>query len=63
MDGYIVGPVARELVDFVHDALVDLMFSDILDHSHQLGPVCLARRFASINKLFETGLMQRKVTV
>lgn len=60
MDGYIVGPVARELVDFVHDAVVDLMFSDILDHSHQLGPVCLARRFASINKLFDNGTDAKK---
>ncbi|EYT53071.1 hypothetical protein H490_0111500 [Leucobacter sp. UCD-THU] len=53
MDGDIVSPVTCKPIHFVHDTVVDLVFGHILDHSHQLGPVCLACRLASINELFD----------
>ncbi|KUF06932.1 hypothetical protein AUL38_10675 [Leucobacter sp. G161] len=53
MDRDIIGPVTCEPVDCVHDAIVDLMLGDVLDHSHQFRPVRLACRFASIDELLD----------
>ena len=53
MNGDVVGAVAGESVDFVHDAVIDLVLSDVLDHADQLGPVCLACGLARINELLD----------
>nr|WP_259349496.1 hypothetical protein [Schaalia sp. JY-X169] len=55
MDRNVVGAVSRKPVNLMHDAVVDLVLGDVFDHPHQLGSVCLARRFASINKFGDNG--------
>nr|WP_251050539.1 MULTISPECIES: hypothetical protein [unclassified Microbacterium] len=42
VDGDVVGAVAGEAVDFVDDAVGDLVGLDVLNHPYQLGPVGLA---------------------
>nr|WP_281499766.1 hypothetical protein [Gordonia alkaliphila] len=39
MDLHIVDPVAGEAVDFVHDAVADLMGRDVFEHPLQVGSV------------------------
>ncbi|MFT4228625.1 MAG: hypothetical protein QM624_19645 [Micropruina sp.] len=52
MDRHVVGAVAGEPVDLVDDAVRDRMGLDVLDHSHQVGPVGLAGGLAGIDELF-----------
>ena len=51
MNLHIVEPVPGEAVDLVHDAEVDLVRCDVLQHPLQIGPVSRACRFASVDEL------------
>ncbi|MCI2182678.1 MAG: hypothetical protein LKK52_08115 [Bifidobacterium psychraerophilum] len=53
MDGHVVGPVAGQPVDLVHDAIGDIVGLDVFDHAQQLGPVGLARRLAGVHELLD----------
>ncbi|MCI2186727.1 MAG: hypothetical protein LKK40_10615 [Bifidobacterium tibiigranuli] len=53
VDGHVVGPVARQAVDLVHDAVVDPMLGHVLDHPHERRPVGLASRFAGVHELLD----------
>ncbi|MFT8986994.1 MAG: hypothetical protein ABF966_02015 [Bifidobacterium psychraerophilum] len=53
MDGHVVGPVAGQPVDLVHDAVRDIVGLDVFDHAQQLGPVGLARRLAGVHELLD----------
>ncbi|MCI1978282.1 MAG: hypothetical protein LKJ44_00975 [Bifidobacteriaceae bacterium] len=53
MDGHVVGPVAGEPVDLVHDAVGDVVLPDVLDHAQQFGPVGLASGFPGVDELLD----------
>ncbi|MFT3971501.1 MAG: hypothetical protein QM695_14800 [Micropruina sp.] len=52
VDHHVVGAVAGQAVDFVDDAVGDLVGLDVLDHAQQFGPVGLASRLARVHELF-----------
>ena len=58
MDRYVVGTVACEPVDFVDDAVRDLVRRDVLDHPHQLWPVGLARGLTRVDELLHDNRVQ-----
>nr|WP_228389096.1 hypothetical protein [Cumulibacter manganitolerans] len=51
VDRDVIAAVAGEPVDFVHDAVGDLVGLDVLDHPHQLGPVGGLRRRSGVDEL------------
>lgn len=51
VDRDVVGPVSREPVDLVDDAVGDLVGLYVLDHPHQVGTVRCARGLAGVNEL------------
>nr|WP_263970277.1 hypothetical protein [Gulosibacter chungangensis] len=69
MDRYVVGTVAGEPVDFVDDAVRDLVGLDVLDHPHQFWPVGLACGLACVDELLHddrvqiTGLAEVRVAL
>nr|WP_263623479.1 hypothetical protein [Rhodococcus ruber] len=58
VDRHVVGAVAGEPVDFVDDAIRDLVGLDVLDHPYQLGPVGLPRGLARVDELLHDDRVQ-----
>ena len=59
MDLYIVAPVAGEAVDFVRDAVADLMGRDVFEHPLQVGSVSRAGRFSGVDELCHAPCAER----
>ncbi|MCI1791912.1 MAG: hypothetical protein LKI60_05020 [Bifidobacterium tibiigranuli] len=58
VDGHVVGPVAGQPVDLVHDAVGDLVVLDVFDHAQQFGPVGLARGFTRVHEFLNDDRVQ-----
>src|SRR6478752_7963576 len=55
VNSHVVRTIPSETIDLVNDAVVHLMFGDVLDHPHHLGTIGHARRFARVHELFNHG--------
>nr|WP_262509092.1 hypothetical protein [Schaalia sp. JY-X159] len=55
VDGHVVGPVAREPVYLVNNAVVHLVLCHVLDHPHQRGTVSLSGGLARVHELLNDG--------
>ncbi|MCI1787662.1 MAG: hypothetical protein LKI58_06300 [Actinomyces sp.] len=53
VDGHVIGAVAGQPVDLVHDAVVDPVLGHVLDHPHQRRPVGLASRLARVHEFLD----------